>query len=158
MNGADWLVKRDPSNVGLKRHFFGERSARGWTRVSVPNAWNATDVNNASMAGSFTWYRKDFRVPRAAATTWLLHFDNVRYRATVWLNGKRLGGHEGGYLAWELRTRGLDKRGAHEGPYRPWERRTRALDKRGVNRLVVRVDNRTRSTDLPPARLTVEGA
>jgi beta-glucuronidase len=27
-----------------------------------------------------------------------------------------------------------------------------------VNRLVVRVDNRTRATDLPPARLTVEGA
>src|SRR5206468_5675664 len=28
----------------------------------------------------------------------------------------------------------------------------------GVNRLLVRVDNRTRKKDLPPARLTLEGA
>ncbi len=91
------------------------------------------------MAGSVTWYRKDFRAPSAAAsTTWLLHFDNVRYRASVWLNGKLLGKHAGAYLPWELRVRGLDRG--------------------GVNRLVVRVDNRTRATDLPPARLTVEGA
>lgn len=139
MNGPDWLVRRDAHDVGEKGRWFAESSTGSWTRVSVPNAWNATDVSNASMAGSVTWYRKDFRVPKAAAgTAWLIHFDNVRYRATVWLNGKRLGAHAGAYLPWELRVRGLDARGA--------------------NRLVVRVDNRTRKTDLPPARLTVEGA
>jgi beta-glucuronidase len=139
MNGKDWLVRRDSRDVGVKGRFFGERSTRGWAKVSVPNAWNATDVSNASMAGSVTWYRKDFRAPSApASTAWLLHFDNVRYRASVWLNGKPLGSHAGAYLPWELRVRGLDRR--------------------GVNRLVVRVDNRTRKTDLPPARLTVAGA
>jgi beta-glucuronidase len=139
MNGSDWLTRRDAHDVGEKGRFFSERSTRGWSKVSVPNAWNATDVSNASMAGSVTWYRKDFRAPSAAAsTTWLLHFDNVRYRASVWLNGKLLGRHAGAYLPWELRVRGLDRG--------------------GVNRLVVRVDNRTRKTDLPPARLTAEGA
>jgi beta-glucuronidase len=139
MNGSDWLVRRDKRDVGVKGRWFGERSTRGWARTSVPNAWNATDVSNASMAGSVTWYRKDFRAPKASASAvWLIHFDNVRYRATVWLNGKELGAHAGAYLPWELRVRGLDRR--------------------GVNRLVVRVDNITRKADLPPARLTVEGA
>jgi beta-glucuronidase len=139
LNGSDWLLRRDPRDAGVKGRFFGERSTRGWAKVSVPNAWNAADNSNASMGGSVSWYRKDFRAPSAAANTvWLLHFDNVRYRASVWLNGKRLGKHAGAYLPWELRVRGLDRS--------------------GVNRLVVRVDNRTRTTDLPPARLTVEGA
>jgi beta-glucuronidase len=139
LNGSDWLVRRDPKNVGRRRHYFGERGTRGWDKVSVPNAWNAKDVSNASMAGSITWYRKDFRAPSASASTaWLLHFDNVRYRATVWLNGRQLGSHAGAYLPWELRARGLARS--------------------GVNRLVVRVDNITRKDDLPPARLTVTGA
>ena len=139
MNGADWLERRDPKDSGVRRRFFADSSTSGWTRVSVPNAWNATDVSNESMAGSVTWYRKDFRLPRAStATTWLVHFDNVRYRATVWLNGRLVGRHEGAWLPWELRLRGISRG--------------------GVNRLVVRVDNRTRKTDLPPARLTVEGA
>jgi len=125
LNGSDWQMRRD----GSKR----------WSSVSVPNAWNAHDTSNKSMAGGVTWYRKDFVAPSGPAAAWLLHFDNVRYRATVWLNGRLLGGHAGAYLPWELRARGVKRGGA-------------------VNRLLVRVDNRTRPKDLPPARLTVEGA
>jgi beta-glucuronidase len=138
LNGGDWLVRRDARDVGERRHYFAGTSTRGWSSVTVPNAWNATDNSNASMGGSVTWYRKDFKAPSAsAATTWLFHFDNVRYRGAVWLNGKPLGRHAGAYLPWELRARGF---------------------RRGVNRLVVRVDSRNRATDLPPARLTAEGA
>ena len=32
----------------------------GWTTATVPNAWNATDTSNESMAASIGWYRKDF--------------------------------------------------------------------------------------------------
>src|SRR3954466_10432011 len=125
LNGDDWQMRRD--------------GRKAWSRVSVPNAWNARDTSNASMAGGVVWYRKDFAAPGGPAAAWLLHFDNVRYRATVWLNGKLVGGHAGAYLPWELRVRGLKRGGA-------------------VNRLLVRVDNNTRPKDLPPARLTVEGA
>jgi beta-glucuronidase len=139
LNGGDWLIRRDPSDVGEKRRFFASASRRGWSKVTVPNAWNAEDNGNASMGGSVTWYRKDFRAPAASrAATWLFHFDNVRYRGAVWLNGKPLGRHAGAYL--------------------PWEVRAKAFRRSGVNRLVVRVDSRNRATDLPPARLTAEGA
>jgi beta-glucuronidase len=125
LNGGDWQMRRDKQKT--------------WRRVSVPNAWNARDTSNASMAGGITWYRKDFVAPSGPAAAWLIHFDNVRYRASVWLNGKLVGSHAGAYLPWELRLRGMKRGGA-------------------ANRLLVRVDNKTRPKDLPPARLTVEGA
>src|SRR5687767_14667875 len=44
------------------------------------------------------WYRRTF----AVAENWrdkrvLLHFGAVDWETTVWLNGKQLGGHKGGY-------------------------------------------------------------
>jgi beta-glucuronidase len=139
LNGGDWLIRRDGADVGEKRHYFAGASRRGWSNVTVPNAWNAGDNSSASMAGSVTWYRKDFKAPSASsAATWLFHFDNVRYRGAVWLNGRLLGRHAGAYLPWEVVAKGF--------------KRT------GVNRLVVRVDSRNRKDDLPPARLTAEGA
>jgi len=44
------------------------------------------------------WYRRKFFVPRAyAGKRILLHFGAVDYRAHVWLNGRLLGSHAGGY-------------------------------------------------------------
>jgi predicted amidohydrolase YtcJ len=48
------------------------------------------------------WYRRTFSVPKTKS--WqiqgkhlLLHFDAVDWEATVWVNGKKLGSHRGGY-------------------------------------------------------------
>ena len=42
------------------------------------------------------WLRRSFRVPAAwRAKQVTLHFDGVDYRGTFWLNGRRLGQHEG---------------------------------------------------------------
>jgi hypothetical protein len=44
------------------------------------------------------WYRRTFVVPKAwAGQHVLLHFGAVDWEATVWLNGKKLGSHRGGY-------------------------------------------------------------
>ena len=44
------------------------------------------------------WYRKAIEVPALAAQQrLLLHFGAVDYRATVWVNGRLVGHHEGGY-------------------------------------------------------------
>src|SRR3954447_17765341 len=63
LNGSDWLIRRDAADVGEKRRYFAGLSTRGWSRVAVPNAWNANDNSNASMGGSVTWYRTDFTAP-----------------------------------------------------------------------------------------------
>jgi hypothetical protein len=44
------------------------------------------------------WYRRHFAVPKEwAGQRLLLHFGAVDWEATVWLNGKKLGTHRGGY-------------------------------------------------------------
>ncbi|MDB5321425.1 MAG: beta-galactosidase/beta-glucuronidase, partial [Phycisphaerales bacterium] len=44
------------------------------------------------------WYRKTFETPKEAANQrLLLHFGAVDWQTTVWLNGKEIGAHQGGY-------------------------------------------------------------
>ncbi|MCR5409307.1 MAG: beta-galactosidase [Bacteroidales bacterium] len=47
------------------------------------------------------WYRTSFSVPANWKDRVLLHFDAVDWKAEVWLNGKPLGEHTGGYTAFE---------------------------------------------------------
>jgi beta-glucuronidase len=136
--GGTWLFRADPADVGQTQGWFANiASTDGWASVVVPNASNAGDLSSASMAGSVGWYRKDFTLPsgafaryiRAADRHWIVRFESVNYRATVWLNGRKLGSHIGAYLPFELDLEGL---------------------RRGVNRLIVRFDNRRTKADLPP--------
>jgi hypothetical protein len=43
------------------------------------------------------WYRRTFRVANDWGAKAVLHFDAVDWEAVVWLNGKQLGSHRGGY-------------------------------------------------------------
>ncbi|HEV3417531.1 MAG TPA: beta galactosidase jelly roll domain-containing protein, partial [Pirellulales bacterium] len=44
------------------------------------------------------WYRRTFAVPKEwAGKNVLLHFGAVNWEASVWVNGKKLGEHRGGY-------------------------------------------------------------
>lgn len=45
------------------------------------------------------WYRREFEVPRSwNSGKLLLHFGAVDWRADVWVNGIKIGYHEGGYI------------------------------------------------------------
>ena len=109
----------------------------GWSPVTVPNAYNAGDFSASSADGYVGWYRRDFTLPGgafardvpASARRWIVRFDAVNYRASVWLNGHRIGSHVGQAVPFELDLN-----------------RVRS----GVNRLIVRVDNRLSPPDLPP--------
>lgn len=127
LDGA-WLVRLDPGDAGLAQRLYAQRTTDGWSTTTVPSAWNAGDDSNASFLGSVAWYRKDFRLPsRDRALAWIARFESANYRATVWLNGRRVGGHVSGYVPFEL-----DLPNVVRG---------------GVNRLVVRVDNRRPAAD-----------
>jgi beta-glucuronidase len=138
--GGTWLFRLDTAGVGQRQRFQRQTTTEGWTKTTVPNAWNAGDNSVASMTGTTAWYRKDFHLPDARARMdWLVRFESVNYRSKVWLNGKPLGHNTGAYLPWDLRMpRSL-------------------LRRRGVNHLVVRVDNRRLRTDFPPSGLTGSG-
>lgn len=136
--GGTWLYRADPSDIGVAAGWWQDQpSTDGWSAVSVPNSYNAGDFSSQSYYGYVGWYRRDFVLPAGAFPRyvpvadrhWIVRFESVVYTATVWLNGRELGTHAGGYLPWELDLKGL---------------------RVGVNQLIVRVDDRTDGADLPP--------
>jgi beta-glucuronidase len=135
--GGTWLYQADPGDVGLSQSWWGDVAATSsWSPVTVPNVYNAGNFTLASMDGYVGWYRRDFTLPSnafansepASARHWIIRFESVNYRATVWLNGHEIGTHVGAYLPFEFDL----------------------APRSGVNRLIVRVDNRRSPADLPP--------
>ncbi|MBV9311765.1 MAG: hypothetical protein JOZ73_13105 [Solirubrobacterales bacterium] len=136
--GGTWLYRADRSNIGLRQGLWrGTSSTAGWRRVTIPNSFNAGDLSSSSWSGYVGWYRRDFKLPRGAFPSyvpgsdrhWIVRFESVNYRATVWLNGHLLGRHVALGVPFELQLRDL---------------------RRGINRLIVRVDNRRLGGDLSP--------
>jgi beta-glucuronidase len=132
-----WLYRADQGDVGLSQGWWRDITATdGWSPVTVPNAYNAGDFSTLSMTGYVGWYRRDFTLPAnafanyvpASARHWIIRFESVNYRATIWLNGRLLGSHTGAYLPFEF-----------DLSPRP-----------GVNRLIIRVDDRRGLGDVPP--------
>src|SRR5439155_281182 len=98
----------DPADTG---------AARGWARggfggrpVAVPYVPNARTLTSRSFAGSVAWYERDLRVHRSGR--YVVRFESVNHRATVWLDGRRVGAHTGTYLPFEIPIT-LDDRRAH---------------------------------------------
>jgi beta-galactosidase/beta-glucuronidase len=70
------------------------------------------------------WYRRAFTVPEEwAGRRVLLHFGAVNWEATVWLNGRRLDSHKGGYDGFSVDLTGALKKGGEQelivGVYNP---------------------------------------
>lgn len=135
--GGEWLFRLDTANQGLKQGFHKQTDRAGWNPVQVPNAWNAQDQSAESMRGTVGWYRKDFKLPSSSSRyDWTVRFESVNYRTRVWVNGTRIGTNRGAYIPFEFRIpKSVLKRG-------------------GTNRMVVRVENIRKSTDLPPSGFT----
>jgi beta-glucuronidase len=136
--GGEWQRRADPGDQGMKAHWERSRSATAWVATTIPNAANAGDYSEQSYLGGVDWYRKEFRAPDAPhGSRWIVRFESVNYRASVWLNGKLLGRHTGAFLPFELDAAGLKRN--------------------GVNRLVVRVDSRRGTLDVPSLGIRRDG-
>lgn len=133
---GDWFLRRDPGNDGLRAGWQRAKvfdTGAGWQTIRVPNAFNAGDFSETSYTGATAWYATEFIRPRSPrGSIWTLHFDAVNFKARVWLNGKEIGSHTGGFLPFELRAGSI---------------------KGGVNRLIVRVDSRLSETSVPSQEL-----
>ena len=71
--------------------------------IVVPSPWQA-DARFRDHIGA-AWYQREFDIPAEwleANRVIILGFGAVDYFAEVWLNGIKVGEHEGGYLPFEL--------------------------------------------------------
>ena len=115
LNGT-WACNFDVENVG-KQNKWSATPPEGTTAVTVPGIWRLHDPDYTGVV----WYFREFRVPLEwRARRVFLRFLGVNYFSEVWLNGKQVGEHEGGYLPFEFEV-------------------SKLLDYGSTNRLAVRV-------------------
>lgn len=75
-----------------KEHGYNEKYA-----LKVPGDWNSQDAKFLFYEGTL-WYQRTFDYKKANAANHLyIHFGAVNYKADVYLNGKKLGSHKGGF-------------------------------------------------------------
>jgi len=109
--------------IGTRGAVRGRASQAGreWRPVRVPSVFDP-DARPELFGGTVKEYRLRFVGPKAPGYRWAFRFEQVRRRATVYLNGVRLG--------------------VNADPYAPFEREARGLRPGRVNELVVTVDSR----------------
>lgn len=97
-------------------------------RLNVPGDWNSQDDKLLFYEGTI-WYKKSFDYSKKNHTRLFVHFGAANYLTDVYLNGQKLGRHEGGFTPFNFEITSLFK------------------DKE--NFLVVKVDNKRRRDAVP---------
>jgi beta-galactosidase/beta-glucuronidase len=95
LNG-EWEFEIDAGDSGLERGLLARALER---RIVVPFAPEAplSGVGNVDFMPA-VWYRRSIVIPSGwRGRTVLLHFQAVDYDATVWVNGREVARHRGGF-------------------------------------------------------------
>jgi beta-galactosidase len=96
----EWLFNRDDTPGGDAIAF--DDSA--WERIGLPHSFSMPyfAATNSFYVG-YGWYRKSFAVPVAwKGRRLFLHFEGAFQDAEIFLNGKKVGAHQGGYTGFEV--------------------------------------------------------
>jgi beta-galactosidase len=89
----------------FKEAFMPSYDDSSWVSINLPHTWNAYDVSDEQPGywRGIGWYRKHFRVAsKYADKRIVLEFEGTNQTAEVWLNGKYLGKHKGGYTGFSF--------------------------------------------------------
>ena len=124
-NGAYWSSDVPENKTDRKEHGYNDKYT-----LDVPGDWNSQDQKFLYYEGT-VWYKKSFDVNLPAANEKVfLYFGAVNYRADVYLNGKKLGMHLGGFTPFNFEI-------------------PTGLLKSKDNYLVVKVDNKRFKDEIP---------
>src|SRR5260370_26569151 len=96
--------------------------------LSVPGDWNTQRERLLLYEGTI-WYKKSFDYQRKENTRLFIYFGAANYLADVYLNGEKVGRHEGGFTPFNFEVTNLVR------------------DK--TNSLIVKVDNKRRRDAVP---------
>jgi len=115
LNGA-WHAIVDPYDTGFNYRFFEDakpRDARDLVEysfdaspvLSVPGDWNTQRESLMFYEGT-VWYKCAFAYRHRAHTRTFVHLSAVATRAAVYLNGAKIGEHEGAYTPFDIEVSG----------------------------------------------------
>jgi beta-glucuronidase len=138
LNGA-WRAIVDPFDNGTSGAFYRNRIPKDKSDLveysfdaspvlNVPGDWNTQREQLLFYEGP-VWYRRVFNYHKPANTRAFVYFGAANYRTAVFLNGERLGDHEGGFT--------------------PFNFEVTHLLREGENFLIVEVNNLRRADGVP---------
>src|SRR5579864_1493952 len=140
LNGS-WRAIVDPYDNGRSGFFrdakpkdkgdLVEYSFDASPPLNVPGDWNTQREQLMFYEGPL-WYRRQFSYHKREGTRVFVYFGAVNYQASIYLNGEKLGDHEGGFTAFNLEAT--------------------ATLREGENFLVVEVNNVRRADAVPALR------
>jgi len=120
LDGA-WRFSTDPDGVGIRDEWF--RAIPEWQTVVVPSVWN-TQLGLLEYEGA-AFYQRDFYTEGG---TLRFVFEGVLTEGDVWLDGKHIVNHYGGFCQFDAIVEGVSE---------------------GVHTLTVRADNSFDSDSIP---------
>lgn len=134
-----WHYIIDPYNTGEWSKFYNNRQQQNKSELveynfdksptlNVPGDWNSQDDKLLFYEG-IIWYEHDLYVQPKPGKRYFLNFGAVNYKADVYINGKLLGSHAGGFT--------------------PFEFEVTSLLNDGNNFIVVRADNTRKKENVP---------
>jgi len=111
LNGA-WHAIVDPYENGVGSGFFRDEKPRTKSDrveysfdlapvLNVPGDWNTQRESLMFYEGP-VWYRREFSYHKREGIREFVYFGAANYRATVYLNGEKVGEHEGGFTAFNF--------------------------------------------------------
>jgi beta-galactosidase len=116
INKNDWKFKREE----VKNGFKASLQTTDWQNISIPHDYNggSDGINNDVFQGRFDakndinkrmmytgpgWYRATFSIEEQyKGKRIFIEFEGVSLEAKVWINGKEVGIHRGGYTAFSF--------------------------------------------------------
>ncbi len=117
LNGT-WKFLLDPMETGIikrkyRRDFPADEVAKlnegplieyewdsSWN-IQVPGDWNS-QFKELEWYEGLAWYRKKFEAKKEIGFRYFLYFEAVNYKSDVYLNGEKLGMHEGGFTPFQF--------------------------------------------------------
>ena len=64
--------------------------------LQIPGDWNSQDPKLLYYEGTI-WYKKSFKLAPKAGKRYFIYFGAINYESHIYLNGKKLGMHKGGF-------------------------------------------------------------
>ncbi len=122
LNG-EWNVIIDPTDNGewrkiwleempQKKTDFFEYSFDGSPVLKIPGDFNSQRCELTFFEGTI-WYKKQFMYTQDSTKRLFIHFGAVNYFADVYLNGQKIGSHEGGFTPFQFEITNSVKKGSN---------------------------------------------
>jgi beta-glucuronidase len=126
-----WEFKFDYEDNGFELNW--KDGLKNTTPIAVPASWNDQFASDRDFLGP-AWYQTKFNLPwNWKEKNIYIRFGSINYIADIWLNGQKIGHHEGGHLAFEYEITSFLK----------------DID----NLMIIRVDGRLSKEYVPPGNL-----